>query len=117
MRKIGNTNNGSVIVEMTVAQFEALVQLQKDIATAPTRDVEPDTAASKMSHSQRADYVAERLKKLSPKKRDGVVRSIEAMFQFTGGIETEEIDRLLTTLGRKNFFSIAPNGKVTYRKT
>lgn len=117
MRKIGTTSTGSVIVEMSGTQFEALVQLQKDIATAPTKESAAASPAPKMNHSQRVEYVAERLKKLSPKKREGVVRSIEAMFQFTGGIEEDEIDRLLTTLGRRNFFSIAPDGKVTYRKS
>lgn len=116
MRKIGTTSNGMVIVEMTVKQYEALHQLHQDMATTATRGAAPSAAAAKMSHSQRVEYVADRLKKLSPKTRDAVVHSIEAMFQFTGGIEADEVEKLLMTLGRKNFFQIAPTGKVTYPK-
>lgn len=117
MRKLGTTSNGMVIVEMTEKQYEALLQLHQDMASTATRGTVPPAAAAKMTHSQRVDFVADRLKKLSPKTRDAVVHSIETMFQFTGGIEADEIEKLLMTLGRKNFFQIAPTGKVTYPKT
>lgn len=63
-----------------------------------------------MNHSERASYVAERLKKLSPKKKDGVIRSVEAMFQFSGGIQPSDIEKVIATLQKQKFFSIAPDG-------
>jgi hypothetical protein len=60
--------------------------------------------------------VAERLRKLSPKKKTGVIRSVEAMFQFTGGIESAEVDRLLLTLQKTKVISITRDGKVSYPK-
>ena len=56
------------------------------------------------------------LRKLSPKKKDGVIRSIEAMFQFGGGIESPEVEKVIATLQKQKFFSIAPDGRVTYTK-
>ncbi len=116
MKKIGTTTTGSVIIEMTTQEYEALQRLQvgeqpSNGTTAAAHEAEP-----RMNHSERSSYVAERLKKLSPKKKDGVIRSIEAMFQFTGGIEASEIDKLLATLQKKKFFSIASDGRVTYPK-
>lgn len=67
-----------------------------------------------MNHSDRAGFVAERLRKLGPKKKDGVIRSIESMFQFSGGIEASEVDEVLCTLQRQKFFEISPSGAVTY---
>lgn len=54
------------------------------------------------------------MKKLSPKKREGVVRSIEAMFQFSGGIEPAEVEKIIATLQKQTFFSMAPEGRVSY---
>lgn len=67
-----------------------------------------------MNHSDRSAYVAERLKKLGPKKKDGVVRSIDSMFQFSGGIDPGEIEKILITLQKQKFLAIAQDGKVTY---
>ena len=69
-----------------------------------------------MNHSERSAYVAERLKKLSPKKKDGVIRSIMAMFQFSGGIDSSEIEKVLSTLQKQRVLSIGPDGRVTYTK-
>jgi hypothetical protein len=67
-----------------------------------------------MSHAELATYAADRLKKLAPKKRVGVIRSIEAMFQFSGGITPAEIEKLMATLQKRKFFAVDSDGKVTY---
>lgn len=114
MNKIGTTTTGNVIVEMTTNEYEALQQLLVGGST-PVEDIaEDDEVSPRMNHSERASYVAERLKKLSPKKKDGVIRSVEAMFQFGGGIESSEIEKVIATLQKQRFFSIAPDGRVTY---
>lgn len=114
MKKIGTTTTGSVIVEMTTQEYGALQQLQVGGST-PAENVAADhEVAPRMNHSERASYVAERLKKLSPKKKDGIIRSVEAMFQFSGGIQPSDIEKVIATLQKQKFFSIAPDGRVTY---
>jgi len=114
MKKIGTTASGSVIVEMSAQEYDALQQLQVGAPPNGKKASISQEAPPKMTHSERATYVAERLRKLGPKKKDGVIRSIEAMFQFGGGIESAEIDRLLTTLQKKKFFTISADGRVGY---
>ena len=116
MKKIGTTTTGSVIVEMTTQEYDALQQLQVSGSTPATKVAADHEVAPRMNHSERASYVAGRLKKLSPKKKDGVIRSIEAMFQFNGGIESSEIEKVIATLQKQKFFAIAPDGRVTYAK-
>lgn len=116
MKKIGTTTTGSVIVEMTTQEFDALQQLQVGGSTPTTKVAADREVAPKMNHAERSSYVAERLKKLSPKKKDGVIRSIEAMFQFGGGIDSSEIEKVIATLQKQKFFSITPEGRVTYTK-
>lgn len=112
MKKIGTTTTGIVIVEMTTQEYDALQQLQ--VSPPASKVLADHEVAPRMNHSERSSYVAERLKKLSPKKKDGVIRSIEAMFQFGGGIDSSEIEKVITTLQKQRFFSIAQDGRVTY---
>jgi hypothetical protein len=113
MKKIGTTSSGTVIVEMTAAQFEALAQIQAPpTATTPAAHA----AAVKMTPAERVSYVRERIIKLQPKKKDAVVRSITAMFQFTGGIADQEIQRIIGTLQKEKFFAIDGNERITYRE-
>ena len=115
MKRIGNTLAGSVIVEMTSDEYQALEKLQGKSENHPSTPAETDKAADSMTRAERVVYVADRLKKLKPKKRDGVVRSIEAMFQFTGGIVPTEVDSVLKSLIKQGFFTIDENGRVTYK--
>lgn len=114
MKKTGSTTAGSVIVEMTLQEFEALVQFQGASSPVPPGKSREQTGITAMSHSERVSYVGERLAKLSPKKRDAVIRSVEAMFQFTGGIEKAEIETIVKSLEVKKFFSISSDGKIQY---
>ena len=116
MKKIGTTSSGSVIVEMTTQEYDALQQLQVGGSAPAVKVANAHEVAPHMNHSERSSYVAERLRKLSPKKKDGVIRSIEAMFQFGGGIESTEVEKVMATLQKQKFFSIAPDGRVTYTK-
>jgi len=114
MKKIGTTSAGSVIVEMTTQEFDALQQIRDGGSKPSSRASTVQEVAPQMNHSERVIYVAERLKKLSPKKKDGVVRSVEAMFQFSGGISSSEIEEVITTLQKQKFFTIDPSGRVNY---
>ena len=108
MKKIGTTSCGTVIVEMTAAQFDALTQFQRKA------DVQP--AADKMSIAEKVAYVRERIAKLSPKKKEGVAHSISAMFQFTGGISEADIEEIVGRLQKEKFFAIDETGHVTYKR-
>lgn len=114
MKKIGTTTTGSVIVEMTAQEYDALQQFQSGGIAPAAKATAAHEAAPRMNHAERASYVAERLKKLSPKKKDGVIRSIEAMFQFGEGINSSEAEKVIATLQKQKFFSISPDGRVTY---
>lgn len=50
-------------------------------------------------------YVGDRLQKLRPGKRSGVVNAIVAMFQFQGGISSDDVDRLIDGLARDGYLS------------
>ena len=108
MKKIGTTSSGTVIVEMAAAQFDALTRLQEKADVQPTAD--------KMTISEKVAYVRERIAKLSPKKKEGVARSISAMFQFTGGISEAELEEVVGRLQQERFFAIDETGHVTYKK-
>ena len=116
MKKIGTTTTGSVIVEMTTQEYDALQQLQVGGSAPSAKAATDHEAAPRMNHTERSSYVADRLKKLSPKKKDGVIKSIEAMFQFGGGIDSSEVEKVIATLQKQKFFSLAPDGRVTYTK-
>ena len=118
MKKIGTTLSGTVIVEMTAVQYDALAQIH---APAPPPSTPPVTAkpevvaeVAQMSPTDRVAFVRERISKLRPKKKEGVVRSITAMFQFTGGIDDREIQRVIAALQKSKFFAIDGEGRVTY---
>jgi hypothetical protein len=113
MKKIGTTSSGMVIVEMTATQFDALAQIQTPPTTATSG---AHLEAVKMTPAERVSYVRERIAKLKPKKKDGVVRSVTAMFQFTGGITEPEIQRIIDGLQQEKFITIDGNERVTYRK-
>jgi len=105
-----------VIVEMTAQEYDALQQLQIGISSPVVALPATKEVAPKMTPSERVTYVAERLKKLSPKKKDGVMHSIDAMFQFNGGISTGDIEKIIVSLQKQKFFTISPDGRVAYSK-
>ncbi len=117
MKQIGTTSSGSVVVEMTTQEYDALKQIQAGGPSTTPKAAADQGSSNRMSPHERAAYVAERLPKLSPKKKEGAIRSIEAMFQFHGGIDAAEATKILATLERQKFLSITPDGRVTFSKT
>jgi hypothetical protein len=59
-------------------------------------------------------YVAERLRKLRPTKKDGVLNSIGAMFQFQGGISDADKEKLFSELLKKRHLSVSANNRIEY---
>jgi len=60
------------------------------------------------------EYVVARLRKLRPGRKDGVLNSIGAMFQFQGGISDADKEVLLAGLQRSRCLKVDGNGRVTY---
>lgn len=59
-------------------------------------------------------YVATRIKKLRPNNKTSLINSIDAMFQFQGGISDSDRERIVLELQRERIVVINPNGRVTY---
>ena len=141
MKKIGITSSGTVIVEMSVAQFDALMQIhtpqQAPSAQPPTPQPPPapktqtvapaakkespaavtaavKDSASSMTPAQLVEYVAKRIGKLKPKKRDALIHSIETMFRMTGGIDAPAIERVIAGMQKSKFITVDAAGKVAY---
>ena len=60
------------------------------------------------------EFVAERLRKLKPSRKDAVLNSIGAMFQFRGGISEEDKEKMFTALIQSREIVVSETGKVTY---
>jgi hypothetical protein len=143
MKKIGTTSSGTVIIEMSTAQFDALMQIHTPQQTPPAQPPAPQptpapktqpaapaaktvspavmTAAAKdsassMTPAQLVDYVAKRIGKLKPKKKDALIHSIETMFRMTGGIDALGIERVIAGLQKSKFITVDAAGKVAYRE-
>jgi hypothetical protein len=61
-------------------------------------------------------YVAERIKKLQPKKQSSLLKSIGAMFQYQGGISEDEKEKIISELRRQRYITIDQNNRVSYPK-
>ena len=112
MKQIGITSSGSVVVEMSLAEFNALTQIQ---TPQPKAQPAAKPEASKMTTAEIVAFVKERIVKLQPKKRDGVVHSITTMFQFTGGITESEVQKVIAGLQKQRVLNVTADGKVSYQ--
>lgn len=74
---------------------------------------QPSTTVARLEPDL-VQYVAERLRKLKPSKKEAVYNSIAAMFQFQGGISDTDKEKMLTELVKERHIVIADNGRVTY---
>ena len=59
-------------------------------------------------------YVADRLRRLKPSKKEALFNSIGAMFQFQGGISDADKERLFSELQKRGHIIVAENGRVQY---
>lgn len=59
------------------------------------------------------EYVVERLLKLKPVKKQSLINSIKAMFQFQGGISDSDTDKIISELQKRKHIKVEQN-KVFY---
>jgi hypothetical protein len=73
-------------------------------ATSATAKLDPDLI----------QYVADRLRKLRPSKKESLFNSIGAMFQFQGGISDLDKERIFSELQRARYIDVEKNGRIHY---
>ena len=72
--------------------------------TTPTAKLDPDLI----------QYVADRLRKLKPSKKEKVFNSIDAMFQFQGGISDGDKEKIFSELHKARHIDIGIDGRIQY---
>lgn len=104
MKKIGSTSSGTVIVEMTDAEFARLEKLAAVV-----------TGTEKaMTHDERVTYVRERLAKSKPKSKVAALHFIRDMFQFLGRVTGDEAEQILASLHKEKFLTIDERHRITF---
>ncbi len=117
MKKIGTTNSGTLIVEMSAETFHALSQLQSPANPAAENTQAQAAKTAGPEKLAKLAFVKKRILKLKPKKETGLIRSIAAMFQFKGGIPEQEIQTIIKNLQKEKILAIDENKQITYQKT
>ena len=111
MRKIGSTTTGSVIIEMTAAQFAALTQV---ITADPQPEEKKPASLPVMALKRKQTNVRNCLDQLRPESRQEVIRSIRAMYRGMGGIREEEIIQIMESLVKEGYFSFDADERACY---
>ncbi|MCZ0941636.1 MAG: hypothetical protein OXJ53_01105 [Gammaproteobacteria bacterium] len=94
-----------------------LAQLLIQLARREEEQEHPEKrgAESAMASSEwNPGFVAERIRKLRPRSRTALLNSIDAMYQFHGGISAEDKERLVKELDRDHGIAISQNNRVSY---
>src|SRR5574337_1129579 len=92
-----------------------LAQLLIQLARKEEEEQYPEARkAVNVSGAEVNQYVLERLLKLRPSKKAGLLNSISAMFQFQGGISDTDKDSIVFELQKRGQISIDQNGRVSY---
>lgn len=94
-----------------------LAQLLIQLARREEEDEHPasrNAGAMAPETVSNAAYAAERIRKLNPRTRKALMNSIDAMYQFRGGISEEEKQQLVDVLGTHHGIAIDRNDRVTY---
>lgn len=93
---------------------QLLIQLARKEEEEQNPDQRVTQAAKGATDPELLQYVAERLRKLKPTKKEGVLNSIGAMFQFQGGVSEADREKLFAELLRKRHITLGENNRVQY---
>jgi hypothetical protein len=95
-----------------------MAQLLIQLARKEEEDQNPGqrkaTGSSANLEPELVQYVADRLRKLKPSRKDALLNSIGAMFQFQGGISDRDKEKMFTELKKRKHIVVAENGRVQY---
>ena len=79
-----------------------------------TANITASELASTTGHPELVQYVDDRLKKLKPSKKEALLNSIGAMFQFQGGISDADKEKLFSELLKKRHIAVSENNRISY---
>lgn len=104
------------IEHLTYRDKFRLAQLLIQLARKEEEEQHPQErkSANPMSRIEIVQYVTERLLKLKPVKKATLLNSINAMFQFQGGISEVDRDYIVSELQKQQLIVIEQNGRVYY---
>ena len=91
-----------------------LAQLLIQLARKEEENKNPESRILNAAKDDTVEYVAERLLKSKPGKKEALMKFIGAMFQFKVGISDGDIVNLVAKLQKKKILRIEQNGKVVY---
>lgn len=100
--------------KLRLAQLLIQLARQEEEKQNPERRQKPGPSAK--LDRELVQYVADRLRKLKPSKKDALINSIAAMFQFQGGISDDDKERIFSELQKRGHIGVAENGRVQYRE-
>ena len=98
--------------KLRLAQLLIQLARKEEEETYPQERV--DAPTKKLADSEMAGYVAERIIKLRPGKKSGVLNAIGAMFQFQGGVSDQDKEAIVKELIRRKVLTIDASDRVTY---
>jgi hypothetical protein len=106
------------IEQLTYRDKFRLAQLLIQLARKEEEEQNPQqrqTAGPRMNPDpELVQYVADRLRKLRPSKKETVFNSIGAMFQFQGGVSDGDKEKIFAELQRRRHILVGENGRVQY---
>jgi len=97
------------LIQAAIKEEETLNPQKRSVPQAPENNSQP----SSLTAPDLLEYVKERLAKSRPSKRQTLSNFISAMFQFQGGINDEEVEKLILKLEKSGFLKREGN-KVIY---
>lgn len=118
MKKVGKTVSGSILVEMSVSQYDALVQVLGPAQTGESppepAPVSPVRKTHAMAVKRKLQSVRSCIVKLKPKNSEEVFRVIKSVYSQSGGISDTEVNQILTVLEKEKFLGFDEDGTVNY---
>ena len=116
----GNLREAQVIYKELLKEIEKLGYREKlhlaqrllQMAIKEEEEQKPESAGP--VDPGMVEFVAERLRKLKPSRKDAVLNSIGAMFQFRGGISEEDKEKMFSALMDAREIVVTETGKITY---
>ena len=106
MHQIGRTAAGNFVLELGPDEFERLGRLV-GLKTGK------GTLVASMDLQELAAEVGPRIRKSRPHTSEKARNFVAAMFQFSGGIESERLERLFAELSKRRVIR-ETGGKVAY---
>jgi hypothetical protein len=96
-----------------------LAQLLLQLARKEEEEANPErrqttSPTAKLDDPDLIQYVADRLRKLKPSKKEALFNSIGAMFQFQGGISDRDKERIFSELHKARHIDVGKNGRIQY---